>query len=130
MAKHRRRPGDPSMRRESVPRESVAENLGGAYWSVDDSRWTTVQPELPDDLADLLAPPIIVGAARVPAAPALPAGPPAPPAVTPPRSPVAVPPRRPGPPPPVTATSVPAPRTPPVPPRAPGRHRPPAPDPG
>lgn len=46
-----------------VPRESVAENLGGAYWSVDECRWENVEPTLPDDLVDLLAPPIVVGAA-------------------------------------------------------------------
>jgi hypothetical protein len=44
-----------------VPREAVAESLGGAYWSVDECRWETVAPALPDDLVDLLAPPIVVG---------------------------------------------------------------------
>jgi hypothetical protein len=34
------------------------------YWSVDDCRWESVEPTLPDDLVDLLAPPIVVGAAR------------------------------------------------------------------
>ncbi|MEV4630061.1 hypothetical protein AB0J90_27740 [Micromonospora sp. NPDC049523] len=42
--------------------EVVARNLGGAYWSVD-RRW----PALPEHLADLVAPPIVVGAAPVPA---------------------------------------------------------------
>jgi hypothetical protein len=41
----------------------VAESLGGAYWSVNECRWETVAPALPDDLVDLLAPPIEVGAA-------------------------------------------------------------------
>ena len=34
------------------------------YWSVDECRWESVEPTLPDDLIDLLAPPIVVGAAR------------------------------------------------------------------
>jgi hypothetical protein len=34
------------------------------YWSVDYCRWESVEPTLPDDLVDLLAPPIVVGAAR------------------------------------------------------------------
>jgi hypothetical protein len=46
-----------------VPRHAVAENLGGAYWSVSECRWESVAPALPDDLVDLLAPPIEVGAA-------------------------------------------------------------------
>jgi hypothetical protein len=46
-----------------VPRESVAENIGGAYWTVDECGWESVEPTLPDDLVDLLAPPIVVGAA-------------------------------------------------------------------
>jgi len=47
---------------EDMP-EVVAASLGGAYWSVDELGWETVQPTLPDDLIDLLAPPIVVGAA-------------------------------------------------------------------
>ncbi|MGW4465768.1 hypothetical protein [Micromonospora sp. NBC_01796] len=42
--------------------EVVARNLGGAYWSVD-----LRSPALPEHLADLVAPPIVVGAAPVPA---------------------------------------------------------------
>ncbi|WP_329103525.1 hypothetical protein OG792_27030 [Micromonospora sp. NBC_01699] len=45
----------------------VARNLGGAYWSVDDCRWPALHPGLPEHLADLVAPPIVVGAAPVPA---------------------------------------------------------------
>ncbi|MBQ1071580.1 hypothetical protein KBX06_00135 [Micromonospora sp. C31] len=61
MAKHRV-PGD-------VPstREGVTERPDAAYWSVDDFRWPTVRPDLPAHLVDLLAPPIVVGVARVPA---------------------------------------------------------------
>ncbi|HEV7709390.1 MAG TPA: hypothetical protein VGP16_14420 [Asanoa sp.] len=36
---------------------------GAAYWSVDEGRWETLAPALPDYCADLLAPPILVGAA-------------------------------------------------------------------
>ena len=43
--------------------DEVADSIGGAYWSVDEGRWETLAPALPDDCADLLAPPIVVGAA-------------------------------------------------------------------
>ncbi|GIF70956.1 hypothetical protein [Asanoa siamensis] len=43
--------------------EEVARSLGGAYWSVDEGRWETLAPALPHDCVDLLAPPILVGAA-------------------------------------------------------------------
>ncbi|MEV4538262.1 hypothetical protein AB0J82_31225 [Asanoa sp. NPDC049518] len=43
--------------------DEVAESIGGAYWSVDEGRWETVAPALPDHVVDLLAPPILVGAA-------------------------------------------------------------------
>jgi hypothetical protein len=36
---------------------------GAAYWSVDEGRWETLAPALPDYCADLLATPILVGAA-------------------------------------------------------------------
>ncbi|TYB96522.1 hypothetical protein FXF53_21735 [Micromonospora sp. WP24] len=58
MAKHRHAPGD-----DPLKSEESAENP--AYWSVDDSRWPAVRPDLPKDVADLLAPPIVVGVARV-----------------------------------------------------------------
>ncbi|MEK8109611.1 hypothetical protein NKG94_44275 [Micromonospora sp. M12] len=44
----------------------MIETPGAAYWSVDDSRWPTLRPDLPAHLVDLLAPPIVVGVARVP----------------------------------------------------------------
>lgn len=47
---------------EHTPDE-VAESIGGAYWSVDEGRWETIAPALPDHVVDLLAPPILVGAA-------------------------------------------------------------------
>ena len=47
---------------EHTPHE-VAESIGGAYWSVDEGRWETLAPALPDHVVDLLAPPILVGAA-------------------------------------------------------------------
>jgi hypothetical protein len=61
MAKHRRIPGN-----LPEPRDAVQDNLGGAYWSVDEGNWSAVEPGLPDDLVDLVAPPIIVGIAPVP----------------------------------------------------------------
>ncbi|PYC64722.1 hypothetical protein C7C45_30075 [Micromonospora arborensis] len=60
MAKHRAS-GD-----DQLTRQGVIETPGAAYWSVDDSRWPTVRPDLPAHVADLLAPPIVVGVARVP----------------------------------------------------------------
>ncbi|MEU4772881.1 hypothetical protein [Micromonospora sp. NPDC023644] len=61
MAKHRVPGDDPSTR------EGVTERPDAAYWSVDDSRWPAVRPDLPAHMVDLLAPPIVVGVARVPA---------------------------------------------------------------
>ncbi|MFG1775809.1 hypothetical protein ACGFIR_21085 [Micromonospora sp. NPDC049051] len=60
MAKHRVPGDDPSTR------EGVTERPDTAYWSVDDSRWPAVRPDLPAHMVDLLAPPIVVGVARVP----------------------------------------------------------------
>ncbi|SCE96835.1 hypothetical protein GA0070607_3800 [Micromonospora coriariae] len=60
MAKHRAS-GD-----DQLTRQGVIETPGAAYWSVDDSRWRVVRPDLPAHLVDLLAPPIVVGVARVP----------------------------------------------------------------
>ncbi|WP_433126641.1 hypothetical protein ACQPWW_28005 [Micromonospora sp. CA-240977] len=102
MAKHRAS-GD-----DQLTRPGVIETPGAAYWSVDDSRWPAVRPDLPAHVVDLLAPPIVVGVARVPvtsrltpaepaaAAPAQPAPPPPAPAAprpvpTPPLSPRPVP---------------------------------------
>lgn len=61
--------------------DAVGRNLGSEYWSVDDCAWSSLRPGLPDDLVELLAPPIVVGAVPVvgiarPPASAL-AGPPA-----------------------------------------------------
>ncbi|MEU6078774.1 hypothetical protein [Micromonospora sp. NPDC047074] len=60
MAKHRASGDDPSSR------EGVTGGPDTAYWSVDDSRWPAVRPDLPAHMVDLLAPPIVVGVARVP----------------------------------------------------------------
>ncbi|MFD1325261.1 hypothetical protein [Micromonospora sonneratiae] len=61
MARHRRTSGY-----RPQPRDAVAESLGGGYWSVDATRWATVAPQLPEELADLLAPPIVVRVAPAP----------------------------------------------------------------
>lgn len=60
MAKHRAS-GD-----DQLTRQGVIDTPGAAYWSVDGSRWPAVRPDLPAHLVDLLAPPIVVGVARVP----------------------------------------------------------------
>lgn len=59
MAKHCRTPSDEPLRK------GAAENAGTTYWSVADCRWPVVRPTLPWDMVDLLAPPIVVGVARV-----------------------------------------------------------------
>ncbi|MDG4783349.1 hypothetical protein O7614_27215 [Micromonospora sp. WMMD961] len=60
MAKHRAS-GD-----DQLTRPGVIDTPGADYWSVDDSRWPAVRPDLPAHLVELLAPPIVVGVARVP----------------------------------------------------------------
>jgi len=61
MARHRNTSGPAS--RDAVEEE----NLGGGYWSVDPGQWSNVRPGFPEELADLLAPPIVVGVVPVPA---------------------------------------------------------------
>ncbi|MGW3608893.1 hypothetical protein ACWD6N_03225, partial [Micromonospora sp. NPDC005163] len=80
MAKHRAS-GD-----DQLTRQGVIETSGAAYWSVDDSRWPVVRPDLPAHLVDLLAPPIVVGVARVPVTSRL-----TPPADSPPAEPLGIP---------------------------------------
>ncbi|ADL48436.1 hypothetical protein AB0N38_30820 [Micromonospora aurantiaca] len=53
MAKHRHMSDD-------APRQAT-EDSGATYWSVTESHW----PAGPAEVADLLAPPIVVGVARV-----------------------------------------------------------------
>jgi hypothetical protein len=55
-----------------VPRDAVADSAGTSYWSVEDCRWVGVGPAIPDELAEWLAPPIVVGAAPVPTEPPAP----------------------------------------------------------
>lgn len=45
--------------------EAVADSTGRRYWTVDDCPWSSVCPSLPDELGDLLAPPVLVGATPV-----------------------------------------------------------------
>ncbi|MFC0006788.1 hypothetical protein [Micromonospora siamensis] len=59
MAKHRMPDDD--------PREAATVGTGTTYWSVAEADWPAVRPSLPAELVDLLAPPIVVGVARVPA---------------------------------------------------------------
>jgi hypothetical protein len=59
MGKHRRTSEDEPLR------ERATEGSGAAYWSVDDCRWPAFRPTLPAEMVDLLAPPIVVGVARV-----------------------------------------------------------------
>jgi hypothetical protein len=58
MAKHRRTSDD-------APPQPATGGPGATYWSVDEAAWPAVRPTLPAELADLLAPPIVVGVARV-----------------------------------------------------------------
>ncbi|WP_245719085.1 hypothetical protein [Micromonospora rhizosphaerae] len=50
---------------DEPPQETATEDSGPTYWSVDDARWPAVRPSLPAEMVDLLAPPIVVGVARV-----------------------------------------------------------------
>ncbi|SCF07041.1 hypothetical protein [Micromonospora mirobrigensis] len=59
MAKHRMPDDDRS--------EAVTGGPGATYWSVAEAEWPAVRPSLPAEMVDLLAPPIVVGVARVPA---------------------------------------------------------------
>jgi len=56
MGKHRRMPEAP---------QTATEDSGATYWSVADGDWPAVRPSLPAEMVDLLAPPIVVGVARV-----------------------------------------------------------------
>jgi hypothetical protein len=58
MAKHRRTSDD-------APQETATEDSGATYWSVDEVDWPAGRPALPAEMVDLLAPPIVVGVARV-----------------------------------------------------------------
>lgn len=58
MGKHRHTSDD------ALP-ETATEDSGATYWSVDEADWPAVRPSLPAEMVDLLAPPIVVGVARV-----------------------------------------------------------------
>lgn len=45
--------------------ETVTEDSGATYWSVAEGHWPAVRPTLPAEMVDLLAPPIVIGVARV-----------------------------------------------------------------
>jgi hypothetical protein len=47
----------------AVPREVIAESAGDSYWSVAGCGWDGVGAPLAEELAALLAPPIVVGTA-------------------------------------------------------------------
>jgi hypothetical protein len=57
MGKHRRMSDDAPVTEIEVP--------GATYWSVAEGDWPDVRPSLPAEMVDLLAPPIVVGVARV-----------------------------------------------------------------
>ncbi len=57
MSKHRRMPDD-------EPQPATGDS-GATYWSVAEGDWPEVRPTLPAEMIDLLAPPIVVGVARV-----------------------------------------------------------------
>ncbi|WP_405099861.1 hypothetical protein [Micromonospora sp. NBC_01412] len=58
MGKHRRTFDD-------APSQAATGDPGATYWSVADAGWPAVRPSLPAEMVDLLAPPIVVGVARV-----------------------------------------------------------------
>ncbi|MCI4062235.1 hypothetical protein MRQ36_06520 [Micromonospora sp. R77] len=58
MGKHRRTSDD-------APLQPATGDSGATYWSVAEADWPAVRPALPAEMADLLAPPIVVGVARV-----------------------------------------------------------------
>ncbi|WP_319463940.1 hypothetical protein [Micromonospora sp. RTP1Z1] len=58
MGKHR-------LTSDDAPQETATEDSGATYWSVDEADWPSVRPSLPAEMVDLLAPPIVVGVARV-----------------------------------------------------------------
>ncbi|WP_239531430.1 MULTISPECIES: hypothetical protein [Micromonospora] len=45
--------------------QPATEDSGATYWSVTEGDWPEVRPTLPAEMVDLLAPPIVVGVARV-----------------------------------------------------------------
>ena len=59
-------PAEIPVPREAVPREAVPSGAfaGDRYWTVTGCQWTG--GALPDDVAALLAPPIVVGVAATP----------------------------------------------------------------
>ncbi|WP_262287461.1 hypothetical protein [Micromonospora sp. MA102] len=57
MGKHRRMSDDAPV--------TDTEDPGPTYWSVAEGDWPDVRPSLPAEMVDLLAPPIVVGVARV-----------------------------------------------------------------
>jgi hypothetical protein len=52
-----------------VPAEEVARHVGSARFSVAEAGWAALRPDLPADVVDLLAPPVLVTAAAFPSTP-------------------------------------------------------------
>lgn len=50
----------------SAPRAAVENSSGTSYVSVQESRWSSWQPELPAEIAAYLAAPVLVGAVPLP----------------------------------------------------------------
>jgi hypothetical protein len=83
-------PGADASGEVPVPADVVERSAGGSYWSVAGGDWDGVDAALAEQLAALLAPPIVVGATAraddrepvagaMPVEPAVPAAPPRPP---------------------------------------------------
>jgi hypothetical protein len=53
----------PQTGEDGVPAEEVARNLGTTRFSVAGPGWATLRPDLPPEVAEMLAPPVLVSAA-------------------------------------------------------------------
>jgi hypothetical protein len=48
-----------------VPVEDIEDSAPTACWAVEEKGWKDLVPDLPDDMIDLLAPPVVVSAAGI-----------------------------------------------------------------
>lgn len=56
---------DTAPRPAPVPADEVAGSRGEAYFAVTEAGWDEVLPQLPPEVADLLAPPVAVSARHI-----------------------------------------------------------------